>query len=94
MKIESVATSTAPKTDKVPPRLKEATQDFEAFFLTQIFKEMRKTLPEGGLFEQGPQEKLMLEMLDEKMSHQLAHEGSGIGLAKVLMHQLQQSGQA
>jgi len=93
MKIESVAESTVTQQDPVAPRIKEAAQDFEAFFLTQIFKEMRKTLPEGGLFEQGPQEKMMLEMLDEKMSDQLAHKGSGIGLAQVLMHQLQQSRQ-
>ncbi len=93
MKIESVAVSTVPEQDPVPPRIKKAAQDFEAFFLTQIFKEMRKTLPEGGLFEAGPQEKMMLEMLDEKMSDHLAHQGSGIGLAQVLMHQLQQSKQ-
>ena len=69
--------------------LKKAIQDFEAFFLGHILKEMRKTVPEGGLFGNSPEEGMMRDLLDEEWANQLA-QGRGIGLAQVLYRQLQQ----
>lgn len=90
MMIESAAlTSIQPESEPVKPQLKKAIQDFEAFFLGQIMKDMRKTVPEGGLFGNSPEEGMMRDLLDEEWATQLA-QGRGIGLAQVLYRQLQQ----
>ncbi|PKL75949.1 MAG: hypothetical protein CVV27_12755 [Candidatus Melainabacteria bacterium HGW-Melainabacteria-1] len=88
MKIERVALKGA-ETDAVNDSLKKAVQDFEAFFVGQIMKDMRKTVPESGLFGQGPEEGMMRDLLDEEWAKQLA-TGRGIGLAQVLFRQMQQ----
>lgn len=90
MKIESAAlNSIHPESEPVTPQLKKAIQGFEAFFLGQILKDMRKTVPEGGLFGNSPEEGMMRDLLDEEWATQLA-QGRGIGLAQVLYRQLQQ----
>lgn len=92
MKVESAAAAMAPvrTTEKTTGSLKQAAQEFEAFFLNQMFKQMRQSMPAGGLFEPGPQEKMMLEMMDEQVAAQLSR-GPGMGLSQVLLKQLQQS---
>lgn len=93
MKIESVAlTSIQPESEPVNAPLKKAIQDFEAFFLGQVMKDMRKTVPESDLFGKGAEEDMMRDLLDEEWATQMAH-GRGIGLAKVLYRQLQQQQQ-
>jgi peptidoglycan hydrolase FlgJ len=76
---------------EVDPKTRQAAQDFEAFFIGHLLKDMRNSLPEGGLFEQSSESRMMHDMLDENMADDLAHKGQGIGLAQVLMKQLQQS---
>ena len=49
-------------------KLKEACQDFEAILLNNMVTEMRKTIPEGGLFEKSYGEKIYQSMLDEEMT--------------------------
>lgn len=75
----------------IDPKTRQAAQDFEAFFIGHLLKDMRNSLPEGGLFEQSSESRMMHDMLDENMADDLAHKGQGIGLAQVLMKQLQQS---
>lgn len=78
-----------PQQKQEDPRLKEAVQDFEAFFVAQMLKDMRKvTEIEGGLFENSSQEKVMRDFLDEEWSREIAG-GQGLGLARVLYRQLQ-----
>lgn len=79
------------ETAEIEPKTRKAAQDFEAFFIGHLLKDMRKSLPEGGLFEQSSESRMMHDMLDESMADDLAHKGQGIGLAQVLMKQLHQS---
>ena len=69
----------------------KATQDFEAFFIGHLLKDMRASLPKGGLFPESGESRMMQDMLDENMADNLAHKGPGIGLSKVLLQQLKQS---
>ncbi len=83
--------STAFDAKPLDPKTVEAVKDFEAFFLGHMFKEMRASLPEGGLFPESSESRMMQDMMDENMAEHLAHKGPGVGLAQVLMKQLQQS---
>ncbi|HEY9843935.1 MAG: rod-binding protein [Candidatus Sericytochromatia bacterium] len=90
MKIESAAlNSIKPESEPVSAPLKKAIQQFESFFIAEMMKEMRKTVPDSGLFGHGQEENMMRDMLDEEWANQMAN-GRGIGLAKVLYRQLQQ----
>ena len=77
--------------ETVDPKTRQAAQDFEAFFIGHLLKDMRKSLPKGGLFAESGESRMMQDMLDETVADDLAHKGQGIGLAQVLMKQLQQS---
>lgn len=81
----------AEEISEIDPKIRKSAQDFEAFFIGHLLKDMRKSLPEGGLFEQSSESRMMHDMLDESMADDLAHKGPGIGLAQVLMKQLHRS---
>lgn len=76
---------------EIDPKVRQAAQDFEAFFLGHLLKDMRNSLPKGGLFPESGESRMMQDMMDESLAEDLAHKGRGIGLAQVLMKQLQQS---
>lgn len=67
--------------------LKKACQELESVFLNMMLSTMRKTIPEGGLFEKSQASKTFESMLDEEYAKSLSKSG-GIGLAKVLEKQL------
>lgn len=69
-------------------RLVAAVKDFEAILLGQMMKDMRHSIPDSGLLGGGSQEEMMRDLLDEEWTRQLA-QGRGIGLAQVLLRQLQ-----
>lgn len=73
-----------PKKDR---ELRDACEGFEAMFLTLMYKEMRKTVPENKLFGQSHGEKIWHSMLDEAMMDDAAKSG-GVGLADMLYEQL------
>ena len=66
--------------------MKKAAEQFETFFLGQLFKTMRQTVPKDGLFEQGFSSEVYTEMLDQEYARSLSEKG-GIGLAEVLERQ-------
>lgn len=76
---------TADKADEA--QLEKACKDFEAIILNQMFSAMRKTVPEGGLFEKSFGEKIYQSMLDEELSKKIAHS-KGMGLGELLFQQL------
>jgi peptidoglycan hydrolase FlgJ len=76
---------TTDKADKV--RLEKACKDFEAIILNQMLSAMRKTVPEGGLFEKSYGEKIYQSMSDEELSKNMAHN-KGMGLGEMLFKQL------
>ena len=67
--------------------LEKACKDFEAIILNKMMASMRKTVPEGGLFEKSYGEKIYQSMLDEELSKNIAH-GKGMGLGQMLFEQL------
>lgn len=72
-----------------PVRLKELTQEFEAIFIQQMYKEMRSTIPDDGLIPRTNAEDTFIQMQDLEAAKATARQG-GIGLAEMMMKQLQQ----
>ena len=68
-------------------QLMEACQQFEAYFLHQMIKGMRATVPKSDLFEKSFGREVYEDMLDEKYSQEMSRAG-GIGLAKLLYEDL------
>lgn len=74
-------------TDKDLTKLKEASQEFEAYFVNTLFKEMRKTIQDGGLVEKSEATTTFEEMLDEEMSKTISKNG-GMGLADMIYNNM------
>ena len=56
--------------------LKQSCQDFEAIFIQSLFKEMRKTVPEGGLFPRSTATEMYRDMLDQEVAKKVAERQS------------------
>jgi flagellar protein FlgJ len=69
--------------------LKEACVQFEAVFINQLWKEMRKSVPKEGYLHSKMEEQY-LSMFDRQFSEHLA-EGGGLGLADMLYEQLKRN---
>lgn len=88
-----IAGSAAPRTpqqmrnERDLGRLRESTREFEAIFVNEMFKAMRKTVPEGGLFEKDTATEIYEEMLDTERARAVA-AGDGIGLGKAMYEQM------
>ena len=68
-------------------KLKEACEGFEAMFMNMMYREMRNTVPEGGLFKKSNAMNIFEDMRDTEMM-KVAAKGGGIGLADMLYKQL------
>lgn len=68
-------------------KTKLAAKEFESYFVSMMFKEMRKTVQEGGLIPKTQAEKIFEEMLDQKYSEKMAEKG-GLGLSNMLIEKL------
>jgi len=64
-------------------KLKEASQEFEAYFVNTLLKVMRNTIQEGGLVKKSQARETFEGMLDEEMAKKIA-KGGGIGLADMI----------
>ena len=80
-------TMEASNQEKKDEELKEACESFESYYVQRLFKEMRKTVPDGGLFEKSNAGEIYSEMLGEEYS-KIISEGHGIGIADALYKQL------
>ncbi len=67
--------------------LKKACQLFESLFLNELFKEMRKTIPQQGLIKEQNSDRIYKSMLDQEYATRMAESG-GIGLGDMLYKQL------
>ena len=81
---QSIETVNQEEKDK---ELEEACKSFESYYVQRLFKEMRKTVPDGGMFEKSNARDIYTEMLDEEYS-KVVSEGPGIGIAEALYKQL------
>jgi flagellar protein FlgJ len=69
-------------------KLKKACQDFEAMFIDQMYKTMRKTTLDGGLIKKNAGEIMFTEMLDTEMANVAAADSKN-GLGAMLFEQMQ-----
>ena len=67
--------------------LLKACQDFEAVFLHQMLKEMRKTVPKEGIIPESNEQDVFTTMFDEEVAKTMSKQG-GFGLAEMLFEQL------
>ncbi len=71
-------------------KLRQFSKDFEALFIQHLLKEMRKSMPKGGLIEKSLSMEWFESMFDESVSKEIS-QGTGIGMAKVIYEQLTQT---
>ena len=67
--------------------LRESTREFEALFINEMFKAMRKTVPDGGLIEKDMTEDIFREMMDMEIARE-ASAGRGTGIGEDMFEQL------
>lgn len=85
------ATPSVAPLDKQHVQLKAATQQFESYFLHQLLKEMRKTVPKDpNLQDDGDQKQIFQDMMDQTLADSMSKRGD-FGLAKMLYDQLKNS---
>lgn len=76
------------KQEKELHTLRQSCREFEAIYINEMYKSMRKTVPESGLFpKKGMAEEVYREMLDMEMARKTA-SGDGMGVGKAMYQQL------
>ena len=74
--------------DKAHQDLKKATQQFEGYFLHELLKEMRKTVPKDSLIkDDGNGQDIFQDMMDQTLSDSMSSRGD-LGMAKMMYDQL------
>lgn len=81
------AADMAPSKQQEDAKLKETCQQFESLFLSQLFTQMRKSIPKSNLFGEGKDEEMFGSMLDQERAKAWA-QADGIGLANLLYQQM------
>jgi flagellar protein FlgJ len=71
--------------------LNDAAKQFEVLFMNMLLKSMRETVPQEGLFD-SEQTRFYTAMLDQQLSEKLS--ARGIGLAEIMVRQLQRAAPA
>ena len=74
--------------DAEAKKLREACEGFEAMFLSMMYKQMRATVPEGGLFgKKSNAMNIFEDMRDTELMNEVSKSG-GIGIADMMYKQL------
>ena len=73
--------------NKNSAELKNACAELESLFIFYLFKEMRATIPKGGLINGGRGEEIYTSLLDSQLARELA-SNQGIGLSTFFMERL------
>ena len=76
------------RTQRDKKSLKKSSQDLEAIFIQSLFKAMRKTIPEGSLFEKSNAREVYQDMLDQEISKKISQKQS-VGLAEQMYRQME-----
>ena len=82
--------ATQPATDKKAKELaslRKSSQEFEALMLMEMLKSMRKSVPEGGLFEKDNATEIYRDMLDSETAKAVSR-GKGLGIADAMYKQM------
>jgi flagellar protein FlgJ len=73
--------------------LKDAARQFEVLFMNMLLKSMRDATPQEGMFD-SEQSRFYTAMLDQQLSDKLSSSKGGLGLAEIMIKQLQRSSAA
>ncbi len=87
---QPVAEQPSPAKSKNLKQLRQSTRDFEALYINEAYKSMRKNVPDGGLLKKSHSEKMFQEMLDMEMAREAA-AGDGMGIGEAMYDQLKGS---
>lgn len=68
--------------------LKKACLGVEAIFLNIMLKEMRKTIPKGGIFPDSIQKDIYTSLFDQQLCQEATKTKSAIGLSDMLFEYL------
>lgn len=74
------------KENKDDEKLMDVCKEFESIFLSMMFKQMKDTIPEGGLIEKSFGTEVFEDMYIDKISEEITSQKS-LGLAKMLYDQ-------
>jgi len=86
--LNRMETPAPPPTDKKHLDLQKATQQFEGYFLNELLKEMRKTVPDDKLLgDKGNGQQIFRDMMDQTLSEKMASRGD-LGMARMMYNQL------
>jgi flagellar protein FlgJ len=67
--------------------LRESSREFETLMVMEMLKAMRKSVPEGGLFEKNVATETFTEMLDMETA-KATTSGQGLGIAELMYKQM------
>jgi flagellar protein FlgJ len=67
--------------------LRESSREFETLMVMEMLKAMRKSVPEGGLFEKDVATDTFTEMLDMETA-KATTSGKGLGIAELMYNQM------
>ena len=84
---ETLASELIPSTKDSEQQLRWAAGQLEAFFVREVFNSMRRTIPEGGLFEKSFATNMYEDMLWDERA-QAVVEAGGLGLREMILEQL------
>ena len=77
MQIQTTTLTAPALLDKAHQDLKKACRQFDAYFTDLMLKEMRKTVPEGGLLgEQSNQREIFQSMMDQSLADNMSQHGA------------------
>lgn len=82
--------ATQPRADKKArdlQSLRESSREFETMLVMEMLKSMRKSVPDGGLFEKNVATETFTEMLDMETA-KAATGGRGLGIAEIMYNQM------
>lgn len=79
------------KGEKDEEKLKKACRDIEALFIHQMLKQMKATVPQGGLFPESMATKIYRDMLDTEYSKIISESPDNLGIAEMLYKELRRT---
>ncbi len=79
--------ATPPDKTKNLEQLRESAREFESIYINEMYKAMRKNIPENGLVKKDLATKMYQEMLDMEMA-KATSQGKGMGLGEAIYQQL------
>jgi flagellar protein FlgJ len=67
--------------------LRQSSQDFETLLVNEMYKSMRKSVPDGGLFKKDSATEMFQEMMDMETA-KATTQASSLGIADAIYKQM------